>query len=403
MSKHSILFVGSFKKEGKDGSIGGTMVACRSLVESKLSQYVHWHLIDSTSDTVPAPVMYKRLFKAISRIYRFIYLINNKKIRIALVFCSSGFSFVEKGIMILIVKLSGKKTIFSPRSGLIINDIENSSFMKWFVAVVIRSSDLVICQSNSWKNIYQSISGEDDSKFQVISNWINSKEYTSPSPPASRNAGPMSTGHRPPQRGDFTTPIAKGKSEGKAPASGGLGGANILYLGWIEIYKGIYDLIKAVELNKSDFKNCLFHICGMGSQINSAKKLVNELGLDKRIIFKGWVGPEKKLAMLKSSDILVLPSHREGLPNALLEAMAVGLPVIASKVGAIPEVIKHGENGLLFDAKDHKTLSRLLISLIVDRNKRKVLGQKAREHILKHHDIEKVWKIFLELFDKLDP
>jgi len=380
MSKHSVLFVGSFKKEGKDGSVGGTMVACRSLIESKLSQYVHWHLIDSTSDTVPAPVMYKRLFKAISRIYRFIYLMNNKnkKITIVLVFCSSGFSFIEKGIMILIVKLSGKKTIFSPRSGLIIVDIENSSFMKWFVPKVIRSSDLVICQSNSWKNIYQSISGEDDSKFQVISNWINSKEYIS--------------------QGEISIPTLLIDDKKEASTI-----INILYLGWIEIYKGIYDLIKAVELNKSDFKNCLFHICGMGSQINSAKKLVNELGLDKRIIFKGWVGPDKKLAMLKSSDILVLPSHREGLPNALVEAMASGLPVIASRVGAIPEVIKHGENGLLFDAKDHKTLSRLLISLINDRNKRKVLGQKAREHILKHHDIEKVWRIFLELFDKLDP
>jgi len=381
MSKHSVLFVGSFKKEGKDGSVGGTMVACRSLVESKLSRYVHWHLIDSTSDTVPAPAMYKRLFKAIGRIYRFIYLINIKKITIVLVFCSSGFSFVEKGIMILIVKLSGKKTIFSPRSGLIIVDIENSSFMKWFVPKVIRSSDLVICQSNSWKNIYQSISGEDDNKFQVISNWINPEEYIKNN---------ISNKH---ETTTYNLPLTTHHSLI----------TNILYLGWVEIYKGIYDLIKAVELNKSDFKNCLFHICGMGSQINSAKKLVNELGLDKRIIFKGWVGPDKKLAMLKSSDILVLPSHREGLPNALVEAMASGLPVIASRVGAIPEVIKHGENGLLFDAKDHKTLSRLLISLINDRNKRKVLGQKARKHILKHHDIEKVWRIFLELFDELDP
>ena len=101
-----------------------------------------------------------------------------------------------------------------------------------------------------------------------------------------------------------------------------------------------------------------------------------ELGLAGRVHF---LGQRRDIPdLLSALDIFVLPSHSEGVSLALLEAMAAGLPVIATAVGGLPEVVTDGENGLLIPPKDPEALAQALARLLADPALAKKLGENAR-------------------------
>jgi glycosyltransferase involved in cell wall biosynthesis len=85
---------------------------------------------------------------------------------------------------------------------------------------------------------------------------------------------------------------------------------------------------------------------------------------------------------MRRSDILCLPSFTEGSPNVIKEAMACGLPVVASRVGGVPDLVREGETGLLFEAGDASQLRSCLAKLVADGYLRQKMGAAAREHIL---------------------
>jgi glycosyltransferase involved in cell wall biosynthesis len=86
------------------------------------------------------------------------------------------------------------------------------------------------------------------------------------------------------------------------------------------------------------------------------------------------------------ADIFALPSYVEGLPIALLEAMALGLPCVPTNVYAIPEAIRDGETGLLVERGDPRALAKAILALRDDRDLRLRLGEKGREHVLNQFD-----------------
>jgi glycosyltransferase involved in cell wall biosynthesis len=97
--------------------------------------------------------------------------------------------------------------------------------------------------------------------------------------------------------------------------------------------------------------------------------------------FTGWVGPSGKRVLLDSAAVLALPSYSAGLPMALLEAMAAGVPVVASAVGGVPEVVADGISGFLAAPGDCATLSRLLRKLLIDRQLAARVGAAGRETV----------------------
>jgi glycosyltransferase involved in cell wall biosynthesis len=93
--------------------------------------------------------------------------------------------------------------------------------------------------------------------------------------------------------------------------------------------------------------------------IAGSRKRAQELGLLDRVTFTGWLDAEQVDDLLESSDVLVLPSYAEGLPMSVIEAFAHGVAVIATPVGAIPEIVIDGESGLLVPAGDTGALCEL--------------------------------------------
>jgi glycosyltransferase involved in cell wall biosynthesis len=108
--------------------------------------------------------------------------------------------------------------------------------------------------------------------------------------------------------------------------------------------------------------------------------------------------------LLSAMDILVLPSHTEGFGLALVEAMAAGLPVIATSVGALPEVVTEGENGLLIPPRDAGALAGALERLLSDPALAQRLGANARTHVREHFSLDRLGqeinKIYGELVEK---
>jgi len=126
----------------------------------------------------------------------------------------------------------------------------------------------------------------------------------------------------------------------------------IVSVSTLEKRKGVDVLIKAVKLLHDEGLNIVLHVIGDGEEKESLIKMAETLLIKDNILFLGKVSNEEKIKRVLMADVYVLPSKVEGLPLALLEAMALGKAVIASKSGGILEVIRDKFNGILVDVKD---------------------------------------------------
>jgi len=135
------------------------------------------------------------------------------------------------------------------------------------------------------------------------------------------------------------------------------------YVGRFSAEKGILNLIEAVALlaseeNKIAKNKTKFFIIGDGELKEEVKKLINQNNLNAKIQLSGWVLHEELPKHLNEMKLLVIPSYTEGLVNVMLEAMACGTPVLATAVGAIPDVIKDGKTGFILEDNSPETIAR---------------------------------------------
>ena len=126
---------------------------------------------------------------------------------------------------------------------------------------------------------------------------------------------------------------------------------------------------------------------------------VQKLGLSEKVQFLGY--QNNILEILRSMDIFILPSLWEGMPNAILEAMAAGLPVVATNVGGTPEVVVDGETGFLVPPRDPEALANAIKLLIDDPELRKKFGQAGRERVERHFTIQETVRKTEELYLRL--
>jgi glycosyltransferase involved in cell wall biosynthesis len=113
-------------------------------------------------------------------------------------------------------------------------------------------------------------------------------------------------------------------------------------------------------------------------EIEKAKTLARELGILHRITFTGWLDSPGVHDLLESSDVLILPSYAEGLPMAIVEAFAFEVAVIASSVGAIPEIVVDHKSGLLVSPGDVDALEQAIRDLCADDQLRESLARAGR-------------------------
>lgn len=126
---------------------------------------------------------------------------------------------------------------------------------------------------------------------------------------------------------------------------------NFLFLGLIGDNKGIFDIMEAVAQLKAQGLKFRLTVGGNG-EVERFCADIKRLDIEDMIDFRGWVTGTEKDKLLSTCQVLMLPSHAEGLPISILEAMAHGMAIIASPVGGIPEVVHDGENGIIVTPGD---------------------------------------------------
>ena len=187
-------------------------------------------------------------------------------------------------------------------------------------------------------------------------------------------------------------PLYKIKNNGKR--------ISILYMSRLEKRKGVYDLIdilpEVIKKNNDSF----FCFAGDGD-FEKVRDLIHEKNLSNNAKAIGWIDDEKKVSLLRDTDIFVLPSYNEGLPMALLEAMTFGIPCIATNVGGIPELIQNKKNGLLFFPGDKKKLKLNLSILIQNSEIRNSIGKAAYQTIKKSYTLSSYVKKLTNLYFNL--
>ncbi len=250
------------------------------------------------------------------------FLVIFKKYDIFHIHTASYGSTFRKRLYLKAIKKSGKKAIVHIHGAKYIvfyDGLNNRNKKK--VVDFLNLADIVIALSDNWKEVFET-------KFGIkncisIPNGIDLHQFDSAS-------------------GDF--------EENKD---------HFILLGQLGKRKGAYDLVDAVQEAVKDVPAIKVYMAGDGD-VEKIREMVIEKKLENNIDVVGWVDFQGKIDLLKKCSTMVLPSYNEGLPMAILEAMAAGKIIISSTVGAIPEVVKD-ENGFLITPGDVKALASAII------------------------------------------
>lgn len=158
-------------------------------------------------------------------------------------------------------------------------------------------------------------------------------------------------------------------------------------------------LEELATLNQSYPGQFLFNVVGDGPERESLMRLAVQLGLEQIVVWHGWIDRKNLKELYQSSDCLVNASLVEGMSNVVLEAMASGLPVIASAVRGNTETVIHGESGLLFDLDRPDDFQQMLRHVLEDRDAARALGIRAREIAQARFSWDSAAESYMALFD----
>lgn len=342
MSKRlKLLFVGAFPPSGRK-VYGGFVTDCAALLRSSLPDRLDLDLLDSTQISNPPPPLLQRLLLAVRRLALFAGKLVRGRPDAVLLFASSGGSLMEKGLMAWMARLLGKPALLFPRSGAVMDQFRASTMRRLAIRLAFGGARVVLCQGPLWQDFAVNELGFQKADAVVITNWTASPEL-------------------------LQIGLERRSISGQV--------RHILYLAWLEDKKGIHDLIRAFADLSPD--TLVLDVVGDGRARDQAAELARQLRVSDRVIFHGWKSGSARDELLAAADIFVLPSWAEGLPNAMIEAMAVRLPVVVTTVGTIGSYISDGENGLLIEPRSVTAITRALQRLIKDGELRQRLADAA--------------------------
>jgi glycosyltransferase involved in cell wall biosynthesis len=163
---------------------------------------------------------------------------------------------------------------------------------------------------------------------------------------------------------------------------------HLVFLGYLSARKGVPDLLKALASSPLKHLRWRATLAG-GGPIDEYRNLAKDLGILDSISFPGWVDERHASELCSNAEVLVLPSHAEGLSMSVLEGLAHGLTVITTPVGAHSEVIEPDVSGILVPPGDVAALADALVRVIEDESLRTRLSRGARARFLEKFDVRR--------------
>ncbi len=262
-------------------------------------------------------------------------LLFDRRIKVVHIHFAADGSFWRKSQFMKLAKMMGKRVVMHCHASRF-KDFYAESRRKDEIRRNLAMADRLIVLSQSWKEWFEGI-GIDGGRIEVLHN--------------------------------ITAYPVKGErvDDGKM---------HFLFLGELGPRKGVFELLQAVADRKSELEGRMELRIGGN---NNEKKLLDFIaanGLESFVKFEGWVAGEKKRALLNWADVYVLPSHNEGLPIGILEAMSYGCAVISTPVGGIPEVVHPGVNGWLVEPGNLDEIGGALRAAVADAQGVAAMGER---------------------------
>ena len=330
---------------------GGVASVIATLLDSPLAKTYDLVMVPTAGDTKAATL---RLFlTSIPRVARE----SGGGSTIVHLHVASRGSFARKAILKWIADLRGAPVVVHLHGAQFHSFAESSgrttrALIRW----MFRSATLVVVLSPEWAERVRTFSGRDDAV--VVENPV--KVPTQPSQPSS-------------------PPV-------------------ILFLGRIGARKGVQELLEAIADLQAVHADCRALVAGDGD-IAWATEQAAKLPNPDLVSLPGWLDRRQTKDALSTASLFCLPSHDEGKPVALLEAMAYGLPCVATPVGGIPSVLRDGETGLLVPVGDVASLRDALHFLLDSPGERVRLGAAARRLIEERYSADRVAQRWVDLYD----
>jgi colanic acid/amylovoran biosynthesis glycosyltransferase len=163
----------------------------------------------------------------------------------------------------------------------------------------------------------------------------------------------------------------------------------ILFVGRLAPVKGPFILLDALRRLVRQGRSVRLRFAGDGPDRVALERNVAEHGLNQQVIFEGWQNADAVRALYREADIFVLPSFAEGIPVVLMEAMAMEIPCVTTRITGIPELIRDQVDGLLVTPSSEEELAAAIARLMDDSKLRMQLGKSARQRILENYDLRR--------------
>jgi glycosyltransferase involved in cell wall biosynthesis len=266
--------------------------------------------------------------------------------------------FIRDALIISTGRLFGMNVIAQVHGSNFKTFLNNSSpYMKIIIKFIMSRLARIIVLADRFRSQFQGIMPEE--YIKVIPNAVDSKPFY-----------------------NETIKITKGET------------LNILFVGHLSQAKGFLDILKSIPQVLISNPNVKFYFAGewldeeknilydengkrLYSDIDEVKSLWREMNKQygDRIHYLGVMTGDNKIQAFNNADIFILPSYSEGFPMVVLEAMAAGLPLIVTAVGALPEVLEHNVNAIFVPTGDPSAISSAILNLLINPAKRKQMGK----------------------------
>jgi glycosyltransferase involved in cell wall biosynthesis len=163
----------------------------------------------------------------------------------------------------------------------------------------------------------------------------------------------------------------------------------ILFVGRLAPVKGPHILVAALDRLVREGRAVRLRFVGDGPERPGLERNVAQRGLNRHVFFEGWQNTDRVRALYQQADIFALPSFAEGIPVVLMEAMAMEIPCVTTRITGIPELIRDEVDGLLVTPSNEQELAAAIARLCDDPQLRFSLGKSARRRVLEHYDLRR--------------
>jgi len=354
-------------------TMGGIATVVGQILALDPADRVQFHCQPITISTSPEP-LHKRIGRHLGQLRRLAAALSHHKIDLVHIHTCSEGSFFRSALDTLLVKsvLGGHRRVIMHMHGGRFEEFYHqcSPIRRWIIRATLSYVDVVVALSQRWADRIGVIAPR--ARVEVI-----------------ENACPQGEGS--------LVPIDDDRCQHEPRA------CRFVMISRLDREKGVLDLLDAANMLQPEVPFTLQIVgpAGSAGSVADLQRQVAERGLQDVVEVSGAVSGAQKARTLAAADVFVLPSHAEGMPICVLEAMEAGLPTLATRVGALPEMIQSGGEGLLVEVADVTALADAMRTLARDPSLRRAIGARARQTVRSRFSIQRLRSRLFDLYERV--